>query len=126
MKLSNPQITLGNGVPDGSVLTTNTESAADGRASILVDSLNSFQKAAGRQVITITFDVAQNAPTGDTEVTFTDGSISDAQANGLAANYTSGKITINGPNAVGVTVSGRVVTPEGAGLRNATVKMTDS
>ncbi|MBP7476088.1 MAG: carboxypeptidase regulatory-like domain-containing protein, partial [Pyrinomonadaceae bacterium] len=39
---------------------------------------------------------------------------------------TNGKISIAGPNALSVEISGRVLIPGGAGLRNATVTLTDA
>jgi hypothetical protein len=126
MKLTNPVVTLGAGVPADTVLTSNTETSANGRVAVLLDSANTFAREAGRQMVTVTFDVARTAPTGPTQVELTEGSISDANARPLASAFQAGTVDINGANSVGVEIAGRVVSPEGAGLRNAQVTITDA
>ena len=125
-KLSNPIVALGSGAPAGTALTTNANDAANGNLGVLVDSSEAFS---ARQVVTITFDVAPNAKGGSTPVSFTDTlaarGTSDAKGNRLATHYEDGAINITGPDASGFNVSGRVLTPDGHGLRNARVTMTD-
>jgi len=121
--LSNPVVTLGTGVPAGTNLGTNLNDAANGRVGILVDSTNTY--AAGtRQMITIRYNVAANAPIGLTPVTFgsvpTSQSVSNALGALLPTTYQAGNVQI-GSTAAGVIVSGRVLTPDGRGVRNATV-----
>ena len=99
-----------------------------GRLGVLIDSTNTY--AAGtRQILTVTFNVSVNAPAGATPVSFgstpTIQSVSNANGVLLATTYETGNVSI-GPSAAGVTVSGRVTTPTGQGLRNATVVLTDS
>ena len=78
-------------------------------------------------MVSITFDVAPNAPSGETALTFGSANgVSDAFGNTLNARYTDGRINISGPNAAGVDVSGRVLTPGGQGLRNAQVTITNA
>ena len=81
-------------------------------------------------MLSITFDVARSAPTGDTLLYFTSdptgSAISDKQARSLPTRFTAGTVSISGPNSQGVNVSGRVYTPEGTGLRNAQVMLTSS
>jgi hypothetical protein len=83
-----------------------------------------------RRLVNVTFDIARSAPTGETRVSFandpTPSSVSDASANRLATGFEDGTVTISGATASGYTVSGRVATADGNGLRNATVSMTDS
>ena len=90
---------------------------------ILIDSAAPFGASSkeARQLVDISFDVTASAPTGDTTLEITEGVISDVRASSLAAIFANGKISISGPNAQGVSISGRVITAEGAGLRNATV-----
>jgi hypothetical protein len=125
---TNPDVTLGSGVAGGTSLTVNGTQAASGRIGFLIDSSNTL--AAGtRQIACLRFTIAANAPQGLTPVTFGNTpvpqSISDAQGNALTASNENGNVNILGPTAVGVSVSGRVMTSAGAGLRNATVTLVD-
>ena len=127
-KLADPIVTLGAGMPEGTALTVNAGEA--GRLRVLVDAGEAFSKAASRkQLMTIEFDVAANAPSGDTALAFgnsrDEGSIADTRGDMLKANYTDGSVSISGPNAAGVEIAGRVLTPDGRGLRNARVTITD-
>lgn len=125
--LTTPTITLGGGVPAGSNLATNTNDAALGRIGVLVDSINTY--AAGqRTVVTLTFVVAPNATTGVYPVTFGTNpaplSVSSSTGILLPTNYVDGNVVVITTSA-GVEVSGRVLTPDGRGLRNAVVTITD-
>ena len=124
-KLNNPVLTLGAGASADTTLTVNTQDAASGRVMVLIDSTNALSK----HLVNITFNVAPNASPGATYVRFandpTPASISDAAGQRLYANYANGTVTITGPNSAGVEVSGRVLTPDGRGLRNARVTITD-
>ena len=127
-KLSNPVATVGNGAPGGSSLNTNPNEAASGRLGVLVDSTNTFAMGT-RQIMTIRFDVAANAPVGLTPITFgntpTIQSVASVSGALLPATYQMGNVSI-GSTPAGVQVSGRVLTPDGRGLRSATVSITDS
>ncbi|MEO7658666.1 MAG: carboxypeptidase-like regulatory domain-containing protein, partial [Pyrinomonadaceae bacterium] len=50
----------------------------------------------------------------------------DATGSATAARFTNGTVTITDAAATSVEVSGRVLTPDGRGLRNATVTMVDA
>ena len=121
MKLRNPHVDLG-AAAGGAVLTVNTDQP--GRIAVLVDSNNPLAK----QLMSVSFDVTETAASGETTVAFgsdpTPGSISNAVGESLAIRYTNGVITITGPNVAGVDVSGRVMTSDGRGLRNALVTIT--
>ena len=127
--LSNPVVELGAGVPGESWLGTNMGDIANGRIGILVGTPNAYE-AGTRQMITITFDVAPDAPAGTYPVTFSGARVgqSVSAANGGAiltdVTYESGHVVLV-RNAAGVEVSGKVQTPDGRGLRNATVVLTD-
>ena len=127
-KLSNPVAALGSGVPAGSNLGTNTNEVAMGRLGILIDSTNTYAMGT-RQILTVTFNVAGNAPFGLTPISFggtpTIQSVSNANGVLLPTTYQTGNVAI-GSTAAGVRVSGRVTTPDGRGLRNAVVSITDS
>ena len=127
-RLSNPLATVGIGVPSGSSLNTNPNEAANGRLGVLVDSTSTYAMGT-RQIMTIRFDVAANAPVGSTPITFgntpTIESVASVSGALLPATYQMGNVSI-GSTPAGVQVSGRVLTPDGRGLRNATVSITDS
>jgi len=123
--LSNPVVALGSGVPTGANLGTNVNQVANGRIGVLVDSVNNFAQGT-RQVVTIRFNVAANAQIGLTPITFgstpTPQSVSNVSGVLFATTYQPGSVQI-GSTAAGVAVSGRVVTPDGRGIRNATVTL---
>lgn len=125
--LTNPQVVLGNGVPTGSNLGTNTSQVAQGNLGVLVDSTNTYT-AGTRNILNVTFTIAQGAALGLTPVGFsstpTGQSVSSANGALLPTTYTPGAIQV-GSTAAGVEVSGRVVTPDGRGIRNARVVLTD-
>ncbi|MFN2502376.1 MAG: carboxypeptidase regulatory-like domain-containing protein, partial [Pyrinomonadaceae bacterium] len=127
MKLTNPVVSLGADAA-GANLTANTTRASEGRVMMLVDS--AVTTAASMRLITVTFDVATDAVTGKTAITFgsdpTPASISSAEAKRLDARYEDGHIMISGATASSIQISGRVQTEDGRGLRNATVTLTDS
>ena len=92
-------------------------------ASAASDSITAIPEGA-RRIARVAFHVAQNAAAGESKLTFDESVISNVTAdpNGLllTASYDqTGRITI--PAAAGITISGRVTTPEDAALRNATV-----
>lgn len=126
--LTNPVVTIGSGVPASSNLGTNLSQAAQGRIGILIDSTNTY--AAGtRQVATVRFTVPVNAQIGLQQITFgsvpTSQSVSSPQGVLLATVYQGGAVQV-GSTAAGVTVSGRVLSPDGRGVRNAVVRITNA
>ena len=133
-KLGNPVVTLGAGVPDDAILTVNTNDVGNGRLGVLVDSGNAFARSAtANQVVTITFDVAADAAAGPAAIAFgfpsdsrIEQGISDAFAHSLKANYADGSVNISGGTAASPSLSGRVLTSDGRGIRNAAVVLTDS
>ncbi len=101
-RLSNPVVTLADGMPEGITLTSNTRNAADGKVTILLDSSTPFTTSYSTRVVTVTFDIVKGAPTGETPITFEgSGSFSDRAANDLDAIYTDGSITIKGRTSAG-------------------------
>ena len=130
-KLSSPTVSLGADVPPGTALTVNANQAANGRVGILIDSSNAFAASAPpRHAVSFRFNVAAGAAGGQTPITFgtspTPRSTSDGQGNPLPAVYTDGFVDIQAAPPATYTVGGRITTPSGAGLRNATVVLTDS
>ena len=97
--LANPTVALGFGVPEGTTLTTNFTAIGDGRLGILIDSGELF-KAAASTIITVTFEVAADAATGLTPLTFDDSlinrGISNANADSLRVKYEPGEVVVLG------------------------------
>ncbi len=123
---TNPFVTLGNGVPAGSTLEINTNNATQGQLGILVNSTNTY--AAGiRNIVNITFTVPASASIGGHVITFgsvpTPQSVLSATGVLLPATYEQGSVSIGTAN--GIPISGRVLTPDGRGIANATVVIYD-
>ena len=97
--LSNPVVELGDGVPNESSLGTNMGDVANGRIGILVGTPNAYE-AGLRQMITITFDVAPDAPAGTYPVTFSGArvgqSVSAAKGGAIltGVTYESGNVVL--------------------------------
>lgn len=104
--LSNPTAVLGSGAPPNTSILVNPNEIAQGRFGVLVDSSNVFaQSPPSREVVRITFNVAANAPNGQTPITFGDQpitrSLSDALGNTITASYSNGVVSIGPPGAAG-------------------------
>lgn len=126
--LSNPVATLPQGLPVDTILTVNTNEQANGRIMFLIDSSNVLGSATYlNRLVDITFDIVENAPLGNTEISFgnwpTLSTVSDPFGNLLASGFNSGLVTIAEPS---IDLNGRVMTPSGLGLRNASVTMFDA
>ena len=126
--LTNAQVAIGNGVPAGANLGTNVNEIGQGRIGVLIDSTNEYT-AGTRQMATVTFTVPANAPIGLYPVSFsgspTPQSVSTRLGVLLPTTYVTGNVQV-GSTAAGVDISGRVLTPDGRGIRNAAVIITDS
>jgi hypothetical protein len=126
-KLSNPVIQLANGISGDAILTTNMSEAESGKVVILVDSSEAFSIfAMPKQFLNITFDVASDIE-GSTDISFGSStavnSVADANGDLLPTNFINGSVTIAPSKA---RISGRVLTAEGVGIRNARVILTDA
>lgn len=104
--LSNPTAVLGSGAPPNTSILVNPNEIAQGRFGVLVDSSNVFEQSPpSREVVRITFNVAANAPNGQTPITFGDQpiprSLSDALGNTITASYSNGVVSIGPPGAAG-------------------------
>ncbi len=131
-KLTYQSTGLGSGVPSGTSLTLNTNKAADnptGKLGIVLDSGNSFTFGT-RQLVTISFTVASNAPLGTTPIIFssdpTPRSTSDSQANLVTTTYTNGTVNIAAPTAASADIGGRVVNAKGRAVSGARVSLIDN
>lgn len=123
--LGHPVVTLGEGMPDGTTLTANTQMAADGRLIVLIDSPIPFMPSASLRVVTISFDVSKDAPVGSSPITFdVSTSLSDKDARSLEADYLDSAITIEGRNVAGTLFprpAPGVTIIRAAGLRSQSV-----
>ena len=124
--LTNPQnITLGDDAA-GAVLTTNI--SQPGKVGIVIDKLPTQPFAAGgRMIAKIEFDVI--SANGTTLLSFGGDPVANEVVNGDALALTSTSndtvITILGPTAASVSVSGRVVTAGGRPIANAVIFLSD-
>jgi len=128
-RLTNARVTLAEGLPAGTVLTINN--TGDGLVGVLIDSTQALTvDSAPRAIVSVTFDVAANAPGGETEVRFTDTlasrSVAGLDGRSLTTRYVDGTVMINAPAQSGAEISGRVLDGQGRGIRNAVVQITDA
>ncbi|MFZ1699208.1 MAG: Ig-like domain repeat protein [Pyrinomonadaceae bacterium] len=129
MKLSDPRVEMASGMPSDAMLTWH--GGDDGTLSVLVDSTSGLgASTVARDFVYVSFSVASNAAGGDSVIEFGNGpagsAVSDANGNRMDSGFAGANVTISGPNSLGVEVSGRVLTPDGRGLRNAEVLLTDA
>ncbi len=130
---ANPDIMLGADSPGGTTLNVNAEDAANGNIGIVENfngANNSIEAipAGARRIAKVTFHVRSGAAPGESKVTFDESVIKgvSADTNGLILSNTydqTGIITV--PATAGASISGRVMTPDGRGIRNATVTIVD-
>jgi len=108
-KLSNPAVSLGEEMPEGITLTSNTRNASDGYVTVLLDSATLFNRGFSTRVVTVTFDVVKGAAPGEAAITFDgSGSLSDAQAVSLNAVYHDGIVMIGKPSLVDLNYESRI------------------
>jgi uncharacterized protein (TIGR03437 family) len=96
---SNPVVTLGSGAT-GALLNANTNQASEGRIGIVLALPAGQTFTAGvRQIVSIAFNIAANAPAGPAAITFSDlpvvREVSDANAGTLTTTFTNGAVTIS-------------------------------
>jgi hypothetical protein len=130
----NPDITFGANTPEGTTLNVNAEDAANGNIGIVENfngaavAITALPQGAAR-IARVRFHVLDTAEAGESRITFDDTVLSrftaDVNGRALAATYDQdGAVTVAA--APGVRVSGKVTTPDGRGLRNATVTIVDA
>ncbi|HQZ94796.1 MAG TPA: DUF4394 domain-containing protein [Pyrinomonadaceae bacterium] len=123
--MTDPIVTLGSGVPVGTGIITDISQAAAGRLGITVDSPSDFP-AGTRQLLSIAFFVSPGAPPGIYPITFGNSpvpsEIRNSSGSTISSYFQSGFVAF-GITAAGVEVSGRVLTPDGRGIRNASVSL---
>ncbi len=126
---NNPDVTLGSGANAGTSRTVNATQVADGRIGVLLDFQGPLQ-AGVRRIVVFRFRILPTAQPGFTPIAFVGTPIAISTTNGnadpLTAQYVPGGITVLPFTAAGVTVGGRVTTPDGQGLRNVRVTIIDA
>ncbi|MBK7932128.1 MAG: carboxypeptidase regulatory-like domain-containing protein [Acidobacteria bacterium] len=127
--LSNPVVELGADA-GGSTLTVNTAQAGTGKLGIILDRPPNSPIAAGSKlVLRLVFDIANGAPMS-TQLMFGNdpvvAEVVDGLANSLTTTFAPSTISLAGPTAAGVAVSGTVMRSIGVPLRNARVTITDA
>jgi hypothetical protein len=134
-KLSNPEVSLGSDAAASEfILTVNPNNIASGNLGILMDGPVPFASSPSQKhLVNIRFQVASGVSAGPTEINFNGKTImlstSDALGNLMATDYQPASVSIAGPScatSTSVTVTGRVLSPDGNGLRNTTVFITDT
>ena len=134
---ANPDITLGSGAPAGTFLNVNAADAPNGNVGI-GQNFNGANTnppttlAAGtKRVAKLKFHILLAAAAGASPVTFTNNPLNRGlfDENGFTIPlppFTDGNVTV-GPSApIPVSISGKVTTPAGTGLRSSTVFLQDS
>jgi len=129
----NPDVIPGPSLPPGCVRNVNTTQLAQGRIGITVScpTAGAPIPAGAQTVYTVRLTPTALALAGDViPVAFGDSpfltDVGDVNAVSVAFTKVNGVVNILGPTAADVAISGHVFAPGGAGLRNATVTLTDS
>lgn len=90
------------------------------------DQIGEILPGDNQQLLRITFTIAANATGGTVPLTMSNVNASDDAATNLTISSQNGTVTVLGPTAAMVSLSGRVVTAEGRGIRNARLTLTDA
>ncbi|MBK9528294.1 MAG: Ig-like domain repeat protein [Acidobacteria bacterium] len=93
-RLTNPNVTLADGAPEGAVLTFGKAEA--GYIRVLIDSTAAFGQTKDARLVEISFDVLERAASGNTSLEIEDLVFSDAGANQTRSRATNGTISIAG------------------------------
>ena len=127
---TNPDVMLGAGAPEGTTLNVNAADAANGNIGIVENfsaaAITALPEGAAR-IARVRFHVLDGAASGTSRVDFDNsvinGVTSDVNGMILSANYEGGDVSVSASR--GVTVSGRVTSSDGRGIRGATVTIVD-
>jgi hypothetical protein len=124
--VGDPVVSLGSGAPAGLYLEINSDNLAQGRLGIRVGSITDYS-AGTRNIVMAAFTVSGN-PIGSHMLEFgsvpTAQGVSSATGESLPTTFTPGVIAIG--TADGAAVTGRIVTPDGRGIRNVAIIATDT
>ena len=122
-RLASPNVTLADGAPDGAILTVNTSEA--GVIRVLIDSANVFKATDLAELVNITFDVTNEAPSGNALVEIEDLVFSDMEARATNSKATSGTISIAGANPAEADKPAKVRDSERRATRKVTLPDND-
>jgi hypothetical protein len=129
----NPDVLPGPSLPPGCTRNINTGQVAQGRIGVSISCPTSGNPipAGAQTVFTLRLTPTAGAQQGDViPVTFGNSpfltTVGDVNAVEVQFTPVNGVVNILGPTAADVTISGHVFAPGGAGLRNATVTLTNS
>lgn len=134
---ANPDITAGSGAPAGTTYNVNAADAPRGNVGI-VQNFNgantnptTLVSAGTRRVARLKFHILSTAASGPSPITFTSNPINrllfDEYAIAISTPpFADGNVTVGSAAPTPVSISGRVTTPGGNGLRNATVFLLDT
>lgn len=128
-------ITIGSGATRqaGGNCDVQSNTATAGQFGFSINCFNStITSGSNRQLVTLQFTVASNAPIGQTPLTFGDSpsprSVSSNPAAGpiqaLPTNFFDGFLNVAPPTSATATVAGRVFSAEGEGVSGAIVSVT--
>ncbi|MEQ1644529.1 MAG: Ig-like domain repeat protein, partial [Pyrinomonadaceae bacterium] len=95
-RLTDPNVELGSGAPEGVTLTVNKDEP--GLIRVLIDSARAFGKLDDETLLDIQFDVTSEASSGAALVEIEDLVFSNAEARATGSKAQRGAITIAGPN----------------------------
>ena len=134
---ANPDITLGSGAPAGTFLNVNAADAANGNVGVGQNFNGSNTNppttlAAGtKRIARLKFHILSTAASGVSPVTFTNNPLNRGlfDENGFTIPlppFSDGNVTVGPAAPTLVSVSGKVTTPGGNGLRSSTVFLQDS
>lgn len=128
--LSNPLVALGADLPTGTLIP-NTITHPGKVGVIAAAPIGQAIPAGTRHIVTIRFDVAPNAPTGDTSINMVGhppvvNEVSSVDAQVLPTTFTGGIVTILSPTAANVSVGGKVSSAFGEAIPNARMILTDT
>ncbi|MBS1797390.1 MAG: carboxypeptidase regulatory-like domain-containing protein [Acidobacteria bacterium] len=127
-KLSNPTVARGADTQTATLIPNTTQA---GRVGVVLGMPFGQGIAAGvRQLVTVRFDVAANAPAGPSPLVTGDlpvfREVADVNGSAVPATFQDGAVNISVATAAGVAVGGRVLTSAGTGLAQASVTLTDA
>jgi hypothetical protein len=88
------------------------------------DQIGEILPGNNQQLLRITFTIAANAPGGLSPITLSNVNVSNDAATTLPITSQNGAVTVIGATAANVSVSGRVKTFDGRGIRNARLMLT--
>ena len=130
-KLKNPVVSIGE-LSGDVVYNTSTAGEIGFSVTYFNGANGSISGVTNKTLVNVTFTVAANVLPGDVNLNLTD-TLVRRQVAGVDPDqslpqpvFTNGTLNIVGPTAAAVSVSGRVLTQTGRGIKNVMIALTDS